>query len=702
MNQAHRLALHGARLVLAIWAVGLVIAAFELGAWRQELSATLMQLNADARFLARVQTREGVDPEWYRRKALALLSATERLRRDAAWSLFIPGSWSAFDNLEERVQARMEREFGEIVAETLRRELVARGSQLTGAPLGHAGSLSTAGGECEPPAPSASDQRVRSGAGHAPELDAVAAYVASVRQLDDALHAYLGLHRPTARPEQLHKLVRYALDKELPVALARSTRLFQVSDAVNVAPALLRSQLQWAARCSLLKGMALLHDRALHTSELFRLEQALAEHSAGLFDSGARMAPSARMVGRFRAVRALLDAEHDLLAQGNNAWMRSGQADFGPGYAGVLAAIEATPLLGPQVLHQVQQQSAAAFADFRRRFERTFGDEGGAGIVWLETEQRFGLSADREGLRAGLAALLQLPFVSGAQEGRKASRSQTKAALDSIVAEASSLAEAHARFGQDGLPLFPEPARAAVARFVDARASELIYQKAHAALKAGWAAGGAAAWDAARLEQQRNSMAAVQSILKDTGGTYFAARLRSAFDEELVRQLASLHETWRQQSALPVRGSDFAWWQGEPLPMAQAPGATQQARPSLATLAGRLHALGQRAKALLSAAGPALAGEPVAQRWLALLAELERYHARREDSSIARMERYFGALGLDLRRDNCHERLAAHAPQGPAQDDIAQRHLEIHAALVRRCLELQAAPAMQQATSDAR
>ena len=41
-----------ARVLLAVWAVGLALTAWELGQWRQELSRTLLQLNADAQFRA--------------------------------------------------------------------------------------------------------------------------------------------------------------------------------------------------------------------------------------------------------------------------------------------------------------------------------------------------------------------------------------------------------------------------------------------------------------------------------------------------------------------------------------------------------------------------------------------------------------------------------------------------------------------------
>jgi hypothetical protein len=342
--------------------------------------------------------------------------------------------------------------------------------------------------------------------------------------------------------------VRYALDKELPVSLAHSARMFQVSDTVNVAPALLRSQLQWAATCSLLKGMGALHARALEVNELFRLEQALSELSTGLFDAAARMAAASdRTLERYRAVHALLEAQHELLSQGNNAWMRSGRADFGPGYATVLAAVEATPLLGPQVLQQLHQQSAAAFAEFRRQFEHAFGHEGDTGIAWLESEQRFGLSPHRQGLRAGLAELLQLPFMADEREARRRrGRPHAGLSLPLVAVEASVFAEAHARFMEDGLPLFPDSLQPAVTRFVNARASELIYQKAYRVLRTEWSTDAAGGWDASRFQRQREQAAEVQAHLKAMGGAYFAKRLNSAFDDELLRQLALLEEAARQ------------------------------------------------------------------------------------------------------------------------------------------------------------
>ena len=119
-----------AHVLLAVWAVGIGVAAYQLGSWREEMSRTLLQLNADAQFRARAHSRDAVDPEWYRRKAFALLAATQRLQRNGTWTIFVPGSWHAFDPLQQDVQARIEREFDDIVVETVRRELYARAAQL--------------------------------------------------------------------------------------------------------------------------------------------------------------------------------------------------------------------------------------------------------------------------------------------------------------------------------------------------------------------------------------------------------------------------------------------------------------------------------------------------------------------------------------------------------------------------------------------
>ena len=678
-----------ARGLLVVWALGLCVAAVQLGSWRQELTRTLMQLNADAQFRARIQRREAVDPEWYRRKALSLLSATERMRQDTAWKLFVPGSWQVFDQLEEQLRDRIAREFGDIVVETIRRELYARASELTGVPQAAGAGDLQADGECQSPVPQNPERKLTGAAEDLPEFIAVADYVAQVEQLDAAVQAFLSLQYAGGQPEQLRRLVAYTLHAKLPGDLARSAVLFHGPEEVSLQPALMQTRLQWATRCSLGKAMTALHTRLLNTNDLFALEQGLAARSAGLFDPSARPVAFDRTLERYRAVQGLLDDQQALLTKGRNDWMRSGTLQLGPAYQQMLQKIARTRLLGPEVVQQLEGQSGAAFAEFRRQFEAAFGSQGEPGIVWLEREQRFGLSPDRAGLRLGLAALLKAPFML--EEGpQSAARLKTGASLALVGDEARGLADARVRFLSDHLGTFPASAQPVVTRVVDARVSELIYQKAYRSLKAALPADLQAPLDPVSFRQQRDQVLALQALLRETGGAGFGDRLAATLDGELLRRLAVIQEDWRLQPLHDARTSDFGWWQGEGLSLAQAVGGPDAATvPAMINrMATRLDLLSQQARAMVALGSPALVADPAVQRWLGLQAELERYQSRAADSSLLRLERYLVALGPDLRRENCAERLAALAPAPGNDDEIAQRHQQIHAALASRCTEL--------------
>ena len=678
-------------LLLALWGVGLAIAAVQLGTWRQQLSRTLLQLNADAQFRARVNSRDAVDPEWYRHKALALLSATQRLQRDASWTLFVPGSWLPFDNLEEQVQDRLESEFADIVVETVRRELHARASKLTGVPLVPGSGELQPAAECQSPVPQNLDRRLTAAAEDLPEFVAVNDYVASVERLDDALQSFLSLQYSGGQPDQLRKLVAYTLERQLPGALAGAVRMFHAGDEVKLQPVLMQTRLQWATRCALGKAMSALHTRLLNTNDLFALEQGLMERSTGLFESSARPAAFDRTLERYRAVHALLDDQHALLAKGHNGWMGQGTLQLGPAYQQVLGRIAQTRLLGPVVVQQLQSQSGEAFAEFRRQFESAFGSRGEPGIVWLEGERRFGLSSERAALRAGLGALLKASFM-GEEAARGVRVNRESGSLAKVVQEARALAEERERVGTDVVPSFPRQAQPVVQRVIDARVSELIYQRAYRTLKAALPPDSSSPLDPVAFRLQREQALALQSVLKETGGAALGDKLVATLDGELLRRLASLQGDWMQQPLQGARADDFSGWQGEPFSVAQALGAGDTAAaPSLVRTAARLDLLTQQAGALLALGSPALATDPAAARWRQLRAELERYNARAADSSLLRLERYLVALGPDLRRDNCVERLAANQPVAGHEDEIAPRHQQLHYALARRCQDLRIA-----------
>jgi type VI secretion system protein ImpL len=655
------------------------------------LSRTLLQLNADAQFRARAHDRETVDPEWYRRKALALLTATHRLQHDAIWTKFLPGSWRTFDNLEERIQARLESEFSEIVVETMRRELYAQASRLTGVALVRGPGDLQMGGDCVSPVPQNVDRRLSADPEDLPEFVAVTDYVAGVERLDAAVQSFLSLQYGKGDAQQLRQLVAFTLGKDLPDALEGAVRMFPGSDEVNVQPALMRSRLQWATRCSLLKGMSALHTRLLNTNDLFALEQGYVERSTGLFEASARPAAFDRTLERYRAVRALLDDQDALLAKGRNDWMGQGTLQLGPAYQAMMRKVEHTRLLGPDVVQQLQNQSGAAFLEFRRQFEQAFGKQGEPGIVWIEGEKRFGLSTERAALRQGLGALLQASFMADETSRKGDKDSPETAGLSKALQDARTLADERTRALAEVVPIFPEPTRPVVTRAIDARVSELIYQRAFRALKAALPAQARAPLDTLAFKQQRDQVIALQAVLKETGGGALGNQLAATLDGELLRRLAAVEEEWKQQPVLQdPKLTDFSWWQGDVLPLAKTLGAGEGAPASFGRTATQMDLLVQQARALLALGSPTLATDPAATRWLQLQTEVERYTARAPNSSLLRLENYVTALGPDLRRDNCAERLLANAPPGAVENEIARRHVQLHNALASRCNELRA------------
>lgn len=675
--------------LLAAWAVGLVVATVQLEMWQNQLTRTLVQLGADAQFRARVaHQRDQVDPEWYRRKALSLLSAMEKIRQNTRWMVFVPGSWRQFDDLEERLSARLEREFGDIVLETIRRELFARASKLTGAPQRSGGGELRQPLECAaPPAPAA---RVLSTAPEdLPEYTAVRNYLASLQPLDAALQSWIALQTPgQADPNHLRRLVRYTLDADLPGPAARSLELFgSAGDEPNGQASLVAAGLQAATRCSLHKGMAALHARLMASNDLLTREQALADNSAGLFDA-ARPMPFAPAVERYRAIHALVQDEEALLAQGRSGWMRQDRLQLGPGYEAMLEQVAGLRLLGPDVVQQLRAQSQAEFAQFRRRFQALYaGGRKGAppGVVWQEATGRFTLAPERIALRQALGGLLQEPFM---QVLADSPIPQAPARIEDALA----VADVRRRVWREHLPQFPEFARASVGRVVDARLAQLAFDTASNAIKTSPVQDPAASLDTATFSVQRERVAQVQALLVSLRAAHLAQSLGAQQSGDVHRRLAAAYNELKSLPLFDARLADFSSWRGEPGPLLRAFNVPDAAglQALLNDQYARLDALGRRTEQYLALADPTFAADPAAQAWQRLLRELDRYRSRQPDSSLLLLERYALALGPYLRRENCAENLAAQAPPR-YQDEVAQRFMQMHNGLVQRCSQLRAA-----------
>ncbi|RYZ11758.1 MAG: type VI secretion protein IcmF, partial [Comamonadaceae bacterium] len=497
----HRAVRWGAIALLGAWGIGLAVATWQLHEHRSALVAALAQLQQDASYRMRAQQRgEPVPPAWYRAKALALLAMNERLRTDGTHSLFMPGSWRVFDDLNERVIERIDQEFGDIAVATLRRELLGKVGQLSGVDQDESTGEFVIGASCRLP-PSFStigDVPRKNGlmVEDQPEFGALQRYLASVEQLDAALQALDRLRvAGPGNAEDLRTAVRYGLGAELPADLGRSVAYFRQAAAGGNALSLPVAPIQEALRCALGKAAAQLDQRLFTRNELLVSEQVLARQ----LPSAASAGSFARTTASYRAVVAAVKDQEDLIASGKGGWMRQPTLVLGQAWDRTLARIDQNRLLGPESAAQVRALAEDAFQRFRTEFNLRFG---GAqpGLLWQEKEGRFVLAPERAALRDGLTALLNQPFMAPARDrdvaglGNGAILTWDLPRLDQAVA----LGDVRKRYAAENLPAFPSSIRPSIESTLNAHFAQLVFDQTLEAATAetARAAGALAATDA--------------------------------------------------------------------------------------------------------------------------------------------------------------------------------------------------------------
>ena len=694
----HRVIRWGAIGLLGGWTLGLAVATWQLNQHRTTLVSALAQLQQDAQYRMRAQQRgEPLPAAWYRTKALSLLAMNERLRTDGTYSIFMPGSWRVFDDLNERVIERIDREFGDIAVTTLRRELLGRVSQLSGVEQDESTGNFIIGTSCKlPPSFDAiADIPRKSGllVEDQAEFGALQRYLGSVDQLDFALQALERLRRPAVgNSEDLRVAVRYALGAELPADLGSSVGYFRQAAASGNPLAIPLGPIQEALRCSLGQATKQLDQRLLTRNELLASEQVLERQLPG----SANIAETfSGITASYREVLAAVKNQEDLVASGKGGWMRQPALALGPSYDRTLARIEQNRLLGPEAASQVRARAEDAFQRFRVEFNQRFSSAQ-PGLVWNEKDGRFMLSPERIALRDGLTTLLNQPFMitAGRREisgvGNGAIVSWDLSQLDQAVA----LGEVRKRYVAESLATIPATVRPNIESMLNAHFADLVFDQTLAAASSAslLTSVTSSATDprAATFDAARQRLAKVQALLLELGATTQAADLRALASRDALERLKAVDDTFARSELYAMRGRDFQGWQGERGPVLAAFGVPDVA--SLAAYLGqqfsRSEELGKLAELYIAALDGSNAGSVLAQRWQAINRDLDRYRLKNPNSSLLLLEQFLTQAGSEVDRETCSAKLANKSPAKSVGDYFAERHTQIYGALLVRCFEL--------------
>lgn len=444
---------------LAAWALGLAVATVQLQQWEQALAPVLLQMRADT------LVRQGADragdtvlPEWYRRRALALLDAVEHLHYDQWWTLVMPGSWEVFDDLEERATRRVGEAFSQVVVETIRRELEARSARLTGLPAPDA--------DCRAPSPPAQPPAGLDLAA-LPEYAAMQRLLDEAQGLDQSVAALRALRQGgEASSAQLRTLVRHSLGAQLSGPASRSLALFRAApDPQDPQFDALGGRLQWALRCSALKGVAALHERLVERNPVLALEDEMARLQQamplGADDAGSH----AQRVARLREMVLRVAEGEAQLAAGGTAWMAPDSEGFGPAHAQMLERVAAVGLLGPQLADRLHMQAQADHARLQKQVRQRLARPD-AGLAWQADTGSFVVGRRPAALAVAVAALLREPFMAA------------NPPVPASPADLVGLVDQRLHFSRAVLPLFPGSLRPAVSRYVEWHIDELAFEGA--------------------------------------------------------------------------------------------------------------------------------------------------------------------------------------------------------------------------------
>ncbi|MDN6886982.1 type VI secretion system protein [Variovorax sp. CAN2819] len=689
----HRALRWAAVIFLGGWGVGLMVATWQLHRHNATLVPALAQLQNDAQYRMRAQQRgETIPTAWYRNKALSLLAMNERLRTDGTYSFFMPGSWQPFDDLNERVIERIEREFGDIAVSTLRRELMARVSQLSGVEQDEATGEFIVGASCglPPSFRTIGDAPRKNGllVEDQPEFGALQRYLGSVEQLDAALQAVERLRQPaTGNADDLRVAVRYALGAELPADLSRNLRYFRQAAEGN-ALAIPLAPVQSALRCALDKGMAQLDARLFVNNELLVSEQSLARLLPSLASTGT----FARTTASFREVIAAIKDQEDLVASGKGGWMRQPVLVLGSSYDRTIARIEQNRLLGLESADAARSRAQDAFQKFRVEFNLRFG---GAqpGLVWQDKDGRFALAPERIALRDALTALLAQPFMAPARDRELPGTSTRTLAVWDLprLDQALAVGDIRKRYMNEGMQAFPATLRPGIEGALSAHFAQLVVDQVADAANGMGDGGRSIDTQAAAYEASRQRLVKIQALLYELGAGSRAEDLRAMISRDAMQRLEAVDEAFNQSELYAMRGRDFQAWRGERGPMLVAFGVSDAG--SLAAYLGqqfnRVETLGKLADSYIAALDGVGAGSVLAQRWQAINRDLERYRLKNPNSSLLLLEQFLGTTGAEIDRETCGAKLAGKAPATRIGDYFSDRHQQIYGALLARCQELQ-------------
>ncbi len=679
--------------VVGFWSIGLAYSSFRLDTQVSDLVAAISRMKTSA---GQVNFKPSDSPADQRRdmEDLALLAQIDSAK---LVSLFMPGSLSYFDPIQDKLQTRIEQSFIESALKPVHLGLDARLSQLTGVATDPSTGLLIQNAPCTFPAgwEEAVANKTSSGLSveELAEFSATLQFMSRVESLDRVLQARARLSDVNQRPvgADVKLIMKTLLGFEVSGNEDRLAALFR-KYAGNLPPVAL-APMQAAASCSLDLAHKAIRQKLFLENELLQTEDVVVERLNQLLDGSFASLDTQESIQSLKSLLEDLQLEEELMKPGKGVWMQRPTMQLGNAFDDLMQRAQKSALIGPEQVAKMNAQGNEQYAVFAAEWARVRGSESaglGNGLAWSDKDNKWAFSPDRAALSSSLAVLVNQSYLSvPSQKPLPTVGSQTlinwdESKLDKVLL----MADKRKKFQADLLPKFPAPVISEIDRVVGqaiaANMTSLLAQAIVPMPRDGASVTGG--------ESERTRLTRIQMALLEMGSKVAANELQGVISGDALARLRDLDEVLLRSEVYLVRDKEFKAWLGEKNPMLQAFAVADPLALAsyVADQQSLLDGLSKEAEKLLSQISQSQSSGLLVRRWQGIVKDLKRYRSKSPSSNLLALEQFVQTGALDIELKNCSDKISV-KPVGRNDGDVfSERLQQMQGGLQRRCGELRA------------
>jgi len=557
-------------------------------------------------------------------------------------SPFLPGSWSMFSNIDERLSSHFASTFSKSLKEDLRRLTYARISELTGSRLDNISGKLTPEKTCMLP-----NGWVRSGPDNGvPTVDpedqaayfSLMRYLAVSKDLGQAI-SVINRFKSSDQAAPSSAELRFAFTILLGQAPATDTNAAHayLSEFRDGRPLIDVDNVYEAFGCSLNLGIAELEKSQYEQNPLLRIQQKISTLLSTIGSS-----PIANgQLKHWTDLSAALKVEAQLISDGRGAWINLVNASDDPSIRLLLDTIKSNPMLGSAVSVRANNELQTAFQNFKTNWLQVVATgRGQSDLMWVEKTREWTASQDRQALAVATDKLLGGPWRS-----MDAVAVLPKPSIDEFINwevqkldQALAITDEMQKIKEGLIQSVPLRYRADFNLFFN---QQIVSSTAQLISRAVVWTGVPMTNDAERASVN-TKLAKLSMVLKrfDSGELYL--QMQDLVSSEAISRLYLIDDAFNDAELLVPVDAALRTWKEKRSPMAAAYGVTNTAllQSYVEQQVMAITEFAKQAEVLLSQVSGLEQADPLVQRWKAIVQDVERYKLKNPRSSLYALESF--------------------------------------------------------------